>query len=367
MPRNFHRRIIALGGIPYDLYLKAIDGVDWFMMQEQSGSVALSTNSAATGRELLGKDFTNGVWIVFNSTVIDLNSFSTLAGGGMRDVSTPAISTGKKYIGRVKGTTTGGSFNVRDGTIRTTIYGASGGTGAFDLALDFTAASDGIYLKCEGAGTTDIDWANSYIKQTGILASSAYADPTTNPMVGTYSGVTLGGSMGYNLGYAPLWDGGNDNLAAYSAEKNSKTIPTSYHELTWVQKDTWDTTERDILSFTVDADNWIRIVDTATPGTISWQHRAGGTTEEVTLATGSPTGPILVGISNESGVMKAWYNAEQTGSDQSVAGTFAGNFKTMNYGSRATSHYYLGRLTRAGSADHELSVSTWSGIYRGGI
>lgn len=237
----------------------------------------------------------------------------------------------------------------------------------------------------EWTGTTTTDWQNVNFEQIAANTPIEYGAITStgtefvefrlasvteaNPMNGDNNGMAIVSADG-NLGLALEGDGATTYLDLTSAEFNSKLDPTDFHVLLWMQKDTWDTTERDILSFTVDANNWIRIVDTTTAGTLSFQFKAGGTLEEVTLVTGSPTTDVLVGLSVSGGVMKAWYQDEQTGSDQSVAGTFVGNFVTMLIGARTTdpTFVHLGRASHIGHATRELLVAEVFDIHqRGGV
>lgn len=147
----------------------------YFPMQETSGSVAVATNPALDlGRDLLVKDFTGGLWAAFNTgSVDDSDSFTTTGGGGVR-ANDPAIEVGKTYIARVKGTSTAANVNVNDfGNV--VIYKAITAGGAFDETFTFTAAnSNGITFQHAVAGTTDIDWPNTTIKQTDIAASSSF-------------------------------------------------------------------------------------------------------------------------------------------------------------------------------------------------
>jgi hypothetical protein len=156
--------------------IKSISGylVSW-PLQETSGSVAVADNVAVDlGRQLLTEDFTAGLWETSSATIDDLDSFSTVGGGGVR-ANDAAIANNKTYTMRIKGTTTTTTLRVRNFTGANNYGPVLSGT--FDETFTFTANGDGIYLIHITAGTTDIDWANTYIKQTDILASSAYPGP----------------------------------------------------------------------------------------------------------------------------------------------------------------------------------------------
>lgn len=124
------------------------------------------------GRELFVKDFTAGLWATAGSCVIDdLDSFTTTAIAGVH-ADDAAITTGKTYTIRVKGTTTASSITIRN-FAGTKLYGTIG-TGAFDETFTFTGDGDGIYFRNESAGTTDIDWTNTTIHQIGIEGSNVF-------------------------------------------------------------------------------------------------------------------------------------------------------------------------------------------------
>ncbi|HEB26371.1 MAG TPA: hypothetical protein ENI05_01160, partial [Porticoccus sp.] len=198
----------------------------------------------------------------------------------------------------------GSGGNVRVGLGPTssvpTLYDGliSADTTFINVTINFMHSSDTRYLIAQERNATND--GGVYIDNISITEA--------NPMNGDNTAAAVGQAAGGNLGLRYLGDGATTYLDVESAEHNSKLDPTSFHAILWMQKDAWDTTERDILSYTVDANNWIRIVDTTTAGTLSFQFRAGGVTEEVTLVTGAPTTDKLAGISVSGGVMKAWYD-----------------------------------------------------------
>jgi hypothetical protein len=149
--------------------------MDW-NLQEPDGLVAHARNKAvALGRELLVKDFTAGLWEVLAATIDDSDSFTT-AGQGLVRANDPSIAAAKTYTVRVKGTTTATSLLIND-YANVNIYKTITGSGAFDETFSFTALDDGIAFFNDSAGTTDIDWANTTIKQTDIEASSTKPGP----------------------------------------------------------------------------------------------------------------------------------------------------------------------------------------------
>ncbi len=168
-----------------------------------------------------------------------------------------------------------------------------------------------------------------------------------NPLNGDIEGMALGYKSNLPIDLMVTGDGGTTYEDTYSTEHDSILLPTQFLILLWIQKDTWATTERDILSYIVDSNNYIKIGTTTVAGQLIFEFKAGGTAETILLATGSPTDVLQVGISVKSGVMRAWYNGVQTGGDQAVAGTFTGNFVSMVLGARNTTptHVHLGRLS----------------------
>ena len=371
MPRSFARRDLITKP-SYEAALDSIAGADHWHLQEQSGAVALVTNDAlALGRELvLDPGFDDATKWTLNTLGTSWSIAAGVAHCTSVDVfcqinaDTVPIHQGKTYELRftISNAATFAQMDIYTTSasdVNKLIILTSYANGSYIIpvpaAVGTISPSPGISLVflARSAGSA-FDMDDVSFKQTDILASSVYA-PGTNPMDGTNNSMAIGQTAGGNLGYRYLGDGATTYLDVKSAEHNSKLNPTSFQVWLWLQKTTWDTTERDILSYTVDANNWIRIVDSTTAGTLSFQFRAGGTTEEVTLATGSPTTDVLVGLSVAGGVMKAWYRDTQTGSNQAVAGAFVGNFATMLIGARTTTPTFVhnGAVSHIGTASRE--------------
>lgn len=144
------------------------------LIPEGGGSVVHATNpERLLGRGLLVEDFTAGLWVTAGVAAIDdLDSFTTTGVGGVR-ANDPSIAAAKTYTARIKGTSTSSVIQILSFSGATT-YKAIGASGAFDESFTFTGVSDGIYIRANNAGTTNIDWDNSFIKQTGIDVSDAY-------------------------------------------------------------------------------------------------------------------------------------------------------------------------------------------------
>ncbi len=293
-------------------------------------------------------------WTEVNATVSNPvpGTLRVLRSGGAVPFARQSVLTVGERI-RIQGTTQGDGTNtpvIQVGGV--TVFTAQNATDEEDFDFEVTVTVSGVFDLFGGLTIGNFtEWRNLSVTPA-------------NPMNGDNNGMAVAQPAGGFLGLRYLGDGGATYLDLTSAEHNSKLDPTEFHVALWFQKDTWDTTERDILSYTVDADNWIRIVDTTTAGTLSFQFRAGGVTEEVTLATGSPTTDVPVGISVSGGVMKAWYGTGQTGSNQAVAGTFVYNFVTMLAFARTPdpTFVHLGAGSHIMTADHELSTDEWANL-----
>lgn len=225
-------------------------------------------------------------------------------------------------------------------------------------------------------GTTSTDWQNVNVEgvATGPIGNKVFLQSqtavgveytewrngstrTANPLNGDHVGVLLG-QPGNSQTVMVEYDGATAYTEFNSGgEFNSILDPTSFSEGIFVQKDTWDAAERDFISYTVDANNYIRIGNTTTPGQLRLEHMAGGTLEQVLYTLGTITDMFFVMITVESGVMKAWVNGAQVGSNQAVAGTFVGNFATMVIGARndTPTNGHLGRAAYSQHFDGEIS------------
>ncbi len=304
---------------------------------------------------------TAGNWVQFNNAALTNPSIGVLRvarNGNDNPGAQQTIATiGKRYRITAEVRSDGNAFpRIRTFGGAIVLFVGTTDTAWQTVDVEYVADSTDLqYQSITATGTEYTEWRNLSITEA-------------NPLNARNTAMAIGQTAGGNLGYRYLDDGATTYLDVESAEHNSKLDPTSFHVWLWLQKTTWDTIERDILSYTVDANNWIRIVDSTTAGTISFQFRAGGTTEEVTLATGSPTTDVLAGISVAGGVMKAWYRDTQTGSNQAVAGTFVGNFVTMLIGARTKTPTFVhnGAVSHIGTANRELSASEWESIYASG-
>ena len=154
----------------------------------------------------------------------------------------------------------------------------------------------------------------------------------TNPLNGDDTGTTPGVAMGDYLSKTD--DGATSFTELGLVEYNSMINPVQFHIGMAIQKAVWDTTERYFISFIIDASNWIKIGGTATAGQLVYEIRAGGETEQILHASGSPTGIIMPSVLSKGGTMKAFLGSTQFGGDVAIANTLTGNFVTMIIGAQ---------------------------------
>ncbi len=232
-----------------------------------------------------------------------------------------------------------------------------------------------ILLTLNSVGKTSVEYVassvvNRLFTNTNPTDLVIRSDSLTeaNPLNGDHTGVSLGQPGNGRIPVMITDDGATSYTDVGTAEFNSALDPTNFALSMFIQKDVWDATERYFLSYTVDSDNYIRMGGTSTAGQLVWEVKAGGTLEQVVLATGSPTSTIHVGLQVRNSVMKAIYNGVQTGGDQAVAGTFVGNFATMVHGAKndTPNNVHLGKRAFNGHFRSGLSDSEWAQIARAG-
>jgi hypothetical protein len=163
-----------------------------------------------------------------------------------------------------------------------------------------------------------------------------------NPFNADVTGAGIVSGFGGNL--ARNFDGLNDEIDKTSAELNSATNPLDTGFGVFIEKSTWDTNERDFVSFTVDANNWMRIGNTTTAGQIYYQYRENGTTRQVLYSTGSPTTTVYPFMIVDGTDMIAVYNGVEVGR-VAITGDFVGNFGSIFIGSRGGSNFHLGKAS----------------------
>ena len=334
-----------------------------FPHQLPTGAVSETDNIAvALGRELYSTpnaasdpagneaDATTG-WSAASSTLTSDSSIKNVGDYSLKHVSTGVagrirtdlntiLTVGKRYrlSFDTRHTGSGGVQRVNlavsdSGSTNILIQLTNTDTTFQNIIYEFVHSSDTRWFLArefneDNDGGVYID--NISLKQTNILASTAYPTPGDNPLDGVDTGTTPGVPMGRNLSKTD--DGATSKTVLGLTEYNSMINPVLFHIGIGIQKAVWDASERYFVSHIIDADNWIKIGGTATAGQLVYEIRAGGTTEQILHASGSPTGIIMPSISSRSGVMKAWLGSTQVGGNVNIANTLIGNFVTMILG-----------------------------------
>jgi hypothetical protein len=177
-------------------------------------------------------------------------------------------------------------------------------------------------------------------------------DATAENNDGAYSGVTINSAASPVSGdNAPLWDGVNDNLNAFSAGLASDFNGQEFTIGCWVKVSgagIWtDATVRRILHFYVDANNELWIERTGTNNQIRFIYRAGGTLETVTHTISTTNwfrAEMVVSLAGDS--MKCFVDGVQVGTTQTGLGTWSGSLVNAYYGANRLGNgaYWSGYL-----------------------
>ncbi len=293
--------------VNYERYLDMnYPDVDWLHLQEELGVIARWRSTAlALGRGLFFKDLTAGLWVVHGagSTIDDSDSYTTTGTNEGVKADDASFQAGKTYTMRLKGTTTSSGIQVLP-------FGGAGiyktitGGGAFDETFSIAATADGLRIRNQTAGTTDFEWPNCTGKQTGILPSSAYANPGDNPMDADNTGMSIGNAGVANVEFVYLGDGATTGLEfATIAEINSKLNPDKLTMILDVLVDDWSAGTDVIWRLAADADN--ELVLERRGALLAWRYRAEGHTNEVTFDTstlpgGSPSSPFTMAMTADT-------------------------------------------------------------------
>jgi len=338
--------------------------------QELTGLVAPATNTAlALGRNVVGQTFAQ--YGTVQAGWSDGGGEIAVCDGSQEAESFLAQTYVANWSQGITWQTTLKIQNYSAGNVRLRLGAVSLGTNrsANGTYVENIAGgignSFGILADANFVG--EIDLNVMACQQTNIAASASFADPANNPLSGTHTGVVLGANGNSRIPVMITDDGSTSYTDVKSAEFNSMLDPTDFALSMFIQKGTWDAAERYSLSYTVDASNWIRMGGTSTAGQLVWEVRAGGTPEQVLLATGSPTAILHIGIQVTGGAMKAIYNGAVIGTE-TVAGTFVGNFATMVHGAKndTPNNVHLGKRAFNIQLSSGLSDSEWLNIARAG-
>lgn len=312
-----------------------------FSIQEEGGVDILAYNTAATGRNLLidGDMEAVGVaaWTPGNSATLTKQGSAhggaqclRVARNGVNIPSAMQSVCPAGYTYRTVG------YARSDGLVRPLIKSATGTlwTGTLDVAwqpfdIEFTQTA-GTFIRFgsdAGFGVEWVEYDDVTVVQQAILASSDYDPASTNPLTGTYTGVTLA-QEGPDKLLAGYWDGTNDKGNLYTPTFNSFINPVQGCALVAMQVDglsTWvDGVARYVLNIAADANNYFSLYKSPVNNRFVWEYCAGGILETITKDAITDTDFCLVGASWDT-EWTAFWNGLQEGTPQPIAGTWVGN------------------------------------------
>jgi hypothetical protein len=204
-------------------------------------------------------------------------------------------------------------------------------------------------------GTTSTDWQSftvevealgtSFIFRTASTADTEYTEwrnisiRTANPLNGDIVGATPGQTFGGNIPLAVSYNGTDNYTDIYSTALNTAFDSDNGGLFAFGLSDTWAAGIDYMMQSAADANNAVYLSRSGTDLILSYT--AGGIAESVTIASGSPTGRWMVALTWDTtggGAVKAYYNGTQSGTTQTIAGTWAGALATTlcNIGANAT-------------------------------
>ncbi len=206
-------------------------------------------------------------------------------------------------------------------------------------------------------------------EHTGTNADNAEGTAARD---GTYTGVTLAGTTFLDGSPAGTWDGTNDYCDVYSANLNGVFNGAEGSAIIWHKVSgagVWtDSTERRLLNFGVDGDNFVNIFKSTSNNRIDYLREGGNTRETVLLTSHSPLGWTLYGVTwSESGdKVIAYVNGVQTGSTQATLGTWTGSLgstiNTLGAGSTGPSAVVDGHVAHPAVWSTPLNAAQMLGL-----
>lgn len=146
---------------------------------------------------------------------------------------------------------------------------------------------------------------------------------------GTYIGATVGVADSPGGGKCPYFDGDNDVVNNYSAAMNTAFNGQLGSIAVWYKADdgVWiDSTDRDIIRFNVDANNYI-FLEKGYANNSVWYYRSGGVTVQNTSISYKDTSWHLMSMSwsRAAGEFKAYMdNGTQIGTIRTIGDDWAG-------------------------------------------
>ncbi len=162
-----------------------------------------------------------------------------------------------------------------------------------------------------------------------------YVDPPNRN--GAHAGVTLG-QAGIGDGQTcPLYDGAAAHTNIYTATLAAAFDGNEGTLSIWgkvKESSVWaDGAQRSLIRFAVDGNNYIELIKTVAANGLSFNYRAGGTTDTVFLGSISTTDWFHMALtwSASADEVKAFYNGAQTGATQTGLGVWAGTPATWGH------------------------------------
>lgn len=209
---------------------------------------------------------------------------------------------------------------------------------------------------------------------TGTVA----ADSSGNGRTGAYSGVDLASVAWSGGGMAPLFDGTNvDIVNIYSASLAAAFNIDEGGVFVWgmVQSaGVWtDGTERYLMCLAVDASTYIYIRRTTTNAQLNCIYRSGGANHTVNIASGSPTGWFLIGVtwSQVADEVRIYYNGAQSGSTVTPVAQWVGalgSTRTLLGDRIATgAGRWSGYVAHCGVLNRPFTLTEFQKLYNWGV
>lgn len=284
----------------------------------------IAASSAFPGAELLNEAGASGTATAANWTAGSSATLTNPTTGVLRiarnGVNNPFVSqsiytTGNKY--RISGEARSdgnASPRIADGV--TAFFIGTNSTNWQPFNIEAVAISSGLpaFFSITSTGTEYTEWRNISVTE---------ANPLNGDWVG---GVTLGVTGNSRIPYTASFDAATGYGNIYDAALNSMFNPDAGTLICFARSNTWAAGIDLMVRLGVDADNEVFLSRSGTDLILSYD--AGGTAESVTIPSGSPTGIFMVALSWDTtgaGAVKAYYNGAQSGSTQTIAGTWVGN------------------------------------------
>lgn len=166
----------------------------------------------------------------------------------------------------------------------------------------------------------------------GETSGTVAQDAGANNIDGAYVGVDLNHAQHLGTG-APFFDGVNDYVNWYSAGLAGAFNPASLTVAIWLKVNAagvWtDGVARRGITLLATGSNFVLMGRSATNNTLAFTYVAGGITDQVTTTT-TTTDWFHVALTVGSGILRAYRDGVQVGTDQGTLGTWAGALSATN-------------------------------------